>query len=566
MCILIKCHTKSEVAHMMGRIYTLAIFFVFIGILLLGRIFFIQVIDGTQLTLEALHARVQGVPITADRGKILDCKGNLLTDTTKQFSLLIFPGQIKYTSDKLARLTDLIGLSERDIIEKIKVHSYPFVLVSKLSDSLARELTALNLPGLLVIKETIRYNESSLAAHVTGYLNTADNRGVSGIEALYDEVLRGGQVEYAAALVDAKQNVIPGLGYKRVKILDSACSNNVYLTIDKEIQQIAEEGLDKHGVKGSVVILRPHTGEILAMVSRPNFNANHLEQYLEKNTAPLLNRAISAYQPGSVFKIVVAAAALDNNIVQPTDQFFDPGYIDIDNVRFNGWDYAKGGRGFISLTDAMAFSSNPVFITIGLKLGAARLISFAQKVGFGHHTELNFTGEADGFLPQSDTVYPAELANLAIGQGTFEATPLQFAVLVAAIANDGIKVNPHIASKITSADGTVIKTISSSKGVRVFSKKTAQQMKSMLAAVTKYGTGQAAYVENFGSAGKTGSAETGRTDQAGQSVNHAWFAGYAPLDNPEYAAVVFIEEGKSGGDVAAPIFSEILSKILKTRK
>jgi peptidoglycan glycosyltransferase/penicillin-binding protein 2 len=551
---------------MIGRIYSLAIFFVVMGILLVGRIFFIQILDGTKLALEALNARVQGVPITSDRGKIFDCKGNLLTDTAKQFSLLVFPAQIDLNADKLTMFINMLGISKDELIGKIKGNPYPFILISKLSDNLAQEISALNLTGTLVIPETVRYNENSLAAHVTGYINTADNRGVSGIEAIYDDVLRGGRLEYAAALVDAKQQVIPGLGYKRVKLTENYSSNNVYLTIDKEIQQIAEQALDKQGVKGAVVILRPQTGEILAMASRPNFNGNDLDAYLGNNAAPLLNRAISSYQPGSVFKIVVAAAALENNIVKPTDVFFDPGYIDIDNIRFNGWDHAQGGRGYISLTEAMAYSSNPVFITVGLKLGAERLISFARKIGFGYHTQLSFTGEADGFLPESDALYPAELANLAIGQGTFEATPLQFAVLVAAIANDGIKIEPYIASKITGADGNVIKTFSSPYGTRVLSKKTAKEMKEMLSAVTKYGTGQAAYVGNFGSAGKTGSAETGRTDELGQSVNHAWFAGFAPLDSPQYAAVVFVEEGRSGGDVAAPIFREIISKVLNNGK
>jgi peptidoglycan glycosyltransferase/penicillin-binding protein 2 len=560
------CHTKLEVVQMIGRIYSLAIIFVFIGLLLLGRIFSIQVLDSTKLTLEALNARAQGVPITSDRGKIFDCNGSLLTDTTKQFSLLIFPTQFAPEKDKEEIVTNLLGISQSELRAKVKDNPYPFVLMAKLSESQAQEVSTLNLPGTVVIPETIRYNESALAAHVTGYINRADNRGVSGIEAMYDDILCGGRLEFAAALVDAKQQVIPGLGYKRVKATPNYSSNNIYLTIDKEIQQIAEQSLDKRGVKGAVVILRPQTGEILAMASRQNFNANDLDTYLDKSTAPLLNRAISSYQPGSVFKIVVAAAALEHNIVKPADVFFDPGYIEIDNIRFNGWDHAQGGRGYISLKEAMAYSSNPVFITVGLKLGAERLISFAKKAGFGHHTQLNFIGEADGILPQNEALYPAELANLAIGQGSFEATPLQFAVLVAAIANNGIKQDPYIVSKITDADGKIIKTFSASQGTRIFSKKTAQEMKEMLTAVTKFGTGQAAYVDRFGSAGKTGSAETGRIDEQGQSVNHAWFAGYAPLDNPEYAAVVFVEEGRSGGDVAAPIFNEIVSKVLQNGK
>jgi len=316
-------------------------------------------------------------------------------------------------------------------------------------------------------------------------------------------------------------------------------------------------------MKVAVIVLRPATGEILAMASRPNFDANHLDSYLNQSSAPLLNRAISAYQPGSVFKLVAAAAALEKGIVHPGDQFFDPGYIEVNHLRFKGWDYDKGGRGQLNFTEALAYSSNPVLIEIGLKLGAENLISYAEKLGFGHRTNLNFDGESEGFLPPVESITPGELANLTIGQGKLEATPLQVVSLVATIANDGVKVNPYLISKLTNADNVVIKNFIPSTGIRVLSKKTAGQMQEMMTAVTQFGTGQAANLEGVGAAGKTGSAETGRVNASGQSINHAWFAGYAPIKKPQFAVVVFVEEGMSGGDVAAPIFSEIMKDIIE---
>jgi len=419
------------------------------------------------------------------------------------------------------------------------------------------------LPGIVAIAEKVRYGQGSLAAHVVGYINTADNKGVSGIEGMYDELLRGSQPEYVAAIVDAGHSLIPGLGYKRMRLTADNRETNIILTIDRQIQQKVEEVMDRSIVKGAVVIMRPNSGEILAMASRPTFNANNLSQYLEQSSAPLLNRAISAYQPGSVFKLVVAAAALENKTVQMNDVFFDPGYIDVNNTRFQGWDYEQGPKSNLTITEALAHSSNPVFIQVALKLGADKLVAMARKLGYGSRTKLELLGESEGNVPDADDLFPGDLANLAIGQGVCEATPVQIAQTVATIVNDGIKVDPYIVSMLTSTDGTTIKNFQPRGGTRVMSRQTAERLRSMMTAVTQYGTGQAAYVDEFGSAGKTGSAETGRTNTTGRGINHAWFAGYTPLDHPKYVIVIFVEEGMSGSNVAAPIFREIATAILK---
>lgn len=544
------------------RIYRLGILFLVISSLLIGRLFYLQIIEGPRLAVLGLGGRMQEVPMDIARGEILDRNGLPLTNTAQHFSIVVFPTLLGNVADTVGRLSVLSGIETEKILVKIAEEGKPFKLKTDIDGVTAQKINTLKIPGVVSVTERMRYGYSPLAAHVTGYINVADNRGVSGIESMYDEVLRSSQSEYAAVMVDAGQQIIPGLGYKRLRLGNGPGPSNVVLTLDSHLQKVVETVMDRHAVKGAVVILHPSTGEILAMASRPNFDANNLSQYLAQDTAPLLNRAVSAYQPGSVFKLVVAAAALESEVVKPNDIFFDPGYIDVNGIRFNGWDYEQGGRGWITFTDAMAYSSNPALIKVGLKLGAERLISYAQKLGFGHRTKLGFDGEADGNLPSPENIYPGELANLSIGQGSFEATPLQMASLVATIVNDGIKVDPYIVSKLTTPEGLVIKNFPASRGTRVISRHTARQMRDMMTAVTRYGTGQAAYLEGIGTAGKTGSAETGRVNAAGQSINHAWFAGYAPLDNPQFAAVVFVEEGMSGGNVAAPIFREIFAEIL----
>jgi len=552
------------VAFRISRIYSIVNFFIIISSLLIIRLFYLQIIENTNLVRQSLSMRMQEVPIEVPRGEIVDRSGLALTNTGQHFTIIIFPGQVKNAQMATSQLAQLTGVSAEFFLSQLTANKQPFKIKMKIDVVTGQKINSLKIPGVVVVSERSRYGYSSLAAHVTGYINSADNEGVSGIEGMYDNVLRGNQPEYATVLVDATNRVIPGLGYKRLRLSGGSGPSNVVLTLDRDIQKNVERLMDQHSINGAVVVLRPSTGEILAMASRPNFDANHLGDYLMQDTAPLLNRAVSAYQPGSVFKLVTAAAALECGIVRPDDRFYDPGYIEVNNLRFKGWDYDKGGRGQLTFTEALAYSSNPVFIEVGLKLGAEALLSFAQKFGFGQKSKMNFNGESAGNLPILDTIYPGELANFAIGQGEFEATPLQVASLIATIANDGIKVDPYLVSKLTNSEGTVVKSYGASSGTRVLSKKTARQMQEMMTAVTRFGTGQTAYVEGMGSAGKTGSAETGRMNGAGQGISHAWFAGYGPLKNPQYAIVVFVEDGMSGGDVAAPIFGEILSGIYES--
>lgn len=552
-------------ALVVSRLLKLIVFFVIIGCLLISRLFYLQIVSNSRLAIEGLSGRVQEVPVEVARGAIVDRNGISLTNTAQRFSIVVFPSQIGNKAEAVEILAKAIDETQESLFRKIVQDERPFKLRTDVDLDTASKINDAKIPGVVAVAERMRYGYGSLASHLTGYINTADNHGVSGIEGIYDDLLRGDEPEYAAALVDAAQRIIPGLGYKRLRLSDGLGPHNVVLTVDSRIQQIVEQVMDKGVGKGAIIVIRPSTGEILAMASRPNFNANRIGDYLKEESAPLLNRAVAAYQPGSVFKLVVAAAALENEIVKPTDKFFDPGYIEVNNLRFKGWDFERGGRGHITFSEAMVYSSNPVFIEVGLKVGGKKLVDFADKLGFGHRTKLNFDGEADGNLPDPDSIYPGELANFSIGQGAFEATPLQIVSLVATIANDGIKVDPYLVSRLTLQDGTIVNTFHASRGVRVLSRKTALELRNMMAAVTQYGTGQAAYVQTVGSAGKTGSAETGHTDKNGHGINHAWFAGYAPLDNPQYAIVVFVEEGMSGGDIAAPIFREITEGIINSK-
>lgn len=542
----------------------LAVFFIISG-LIMARLFYLQVIEGPRLAVLGLGGRVQELPMEVARGDILDREGLLLTNTAQSFSVIVFPHQLEVTDNVVDNITRSLRIPADKLMARLSQADRPFKLKMGVDALTAQKINRFRHEGLIAIPEKMRYGHSSIAAHVVGYINLADNQGVSGIEESFDDVLRGSSPEYVAAIVDAGQQVIPGLGYKRLRLEVGSGPSNVVLTIDRRIQKVVERVLDKHITKGAVVVLRPSTGEILAMASRPNFDANNLTEYLQLEAAPLLNRAICAYQPGSVFKLVVAAAALETKVARPEDVFYDPGYIDVNNLRFKGWDFDRGARGLITFTEAMAFSSNPVLIQLALKLGPEKVCEYAQRLGFGERTNIELAGENAGNLPEPGQLYPGDLANLAIGQGQLEATPLQVASLVATIVNDGVRVNPFVVSKLTNVDGTIIKNYPISRGTRVLTRYTAAELRGMMEAVTMRGTGQAAYVEGFGAAGKTGSAETGKVDANGKSISHAWFVGYAPIETPQFVISVFVEEGMSGGDVAAPIFAEIANAILSPK-
>lgn len=247
------------------------LFFFIIAGLLTIRLFYLQIIEGPRLAVLGLGGRVQELPMEIARGDILDRQGLLLTNTAQSFSVIVFPNQLKSGDDVVHSLTRSLNLTPERITDRLSQADRPFKLKTGVDGLTAQKINALGYKGVIAIPEKMRYGYSSIAAHVVGYINIADNKGVSGIEESFDEVLRGSTPEYIAAMVDAGQQVIPGLGYKRIRLDVGSGPSNVVLTIDRQIQKTVERVLDKHISKGAVVVLRPSTGEILAMASRPNF-------------------------------------------------------------------------------------------------------------------------------------------------------------------------------------------------------------------------------------------------------------------------------------------------------
>ncbi len=483
--------------------------------LLAVRLGGIQVVLGRMLAESAYRQRTVEIPVGPERGKILDRNGYDLTGSTVALASL-----------------DLSSFQVSDVFtepEQVRLRASSSMLVPKI----------------------IRYGENSLARHLVGYINPVDNAGVSGIEKVFDSLLspEGSQRKLVVS-ADARGYVIPGLGYALVE--GTQCSDLV-LTIDKDIQQIVEEVLDSRIQAGAVVVMDPWTGEVLALASRPDFDQNGVLPYLNAAGSPMLNRALLGFYPGSLFKVVVATAALEEGLLYEESQFLCGGSIEVQGLRFGC--YKPDGHGIISLSHAMAYSCNPVFIEIGQIIGPERLIEYCQAFGLGERTYMGLPGETSGDLPWHGLIVPRMLANISIGQDPLTVTPVQMAQVISALANGGVLVRARVVNEARQGD-KLIQKMPIPASERIMSEGTAAAMRRMLSGVTRFGTGTAAYLHGQG-AGKTGTAETGDGN-----VTYCWFAGFFPVETPRYTMVVFDERGISGSVSAAPVFAEIAERIL----
>lgn len=476
----------------------------------------------------AFHQRYLGVPVALSRGNILDRHG--------------VPVHYPVWENALARISPGGGHGEA-VAQKIAREAS--------AEEIRKALLGRDEDGLAVIPEEIRYGPYSLARHVVGYvrtnayLNPRDNVGEAGLEKWFQETLSGGYPASAGVVLTGEGAAMPGAGIRVVPPLDRP--PDLWTTLDISIQRVVEDVLDETGVtKGAAVVLDVRTGEVLAMASRPDYDQNHPERHMGDPDAPFVNRAISAFPPGSVWKTVVAALALDRGYVSEEEKFFCEGSIKVGD-RVISCGSRVTGHGEVTLKEALAFSCNSALIQCAQRIPASELVDFAREAGFGRKTELELPEEAPGVLPDPYGMYLGDKANLAIGQGYLSVTPIQIASFYRAVVDGGIWKSPEL----------ILGSVSHSS--RLFSEETAKTLQSALLLATRAGTGQAAYIEGLGSAGKTGTAETGRH----QGKPHAWFAGWAPLIAPKYVIVVFVEEGGDGPGVAAPIFRGIAERLLR---
>lgn len=405
-----------------------------------------------------------------------------------------------------------------------------------------------------------RYSESDTAVHLVGYLD-GDGNGVSGIEKAFDDLLKqysgSFSVRYSA---DATGASLGGLGLEAVDE-NYASGGGIVLTIDSELQRACENAMEWNSLDtGAVVVLDVDTSEILALASAPEFDRADLSSSLSDEKSPFLNRALSAYAVGSVFKPVVAAAAIENGF--DTSVVFDCcGYSDVSSVRF--YCHNRSGHGVNDMASALAVSCNSYFISLGRAVGAESIISVAESLGLGKQIELcEGCVASSGNLPSANAIDSLpSLANLSFGQGELLATPLQIAAVYCAFANGGYYREPYVLKNMVGGDGEITAYYKNEINNKVLPDSVCGKIADMLTQTVESGSGKLASPISGSAAGKTATAETGQIVDGEEKV-HTWFAGFYPADDPEYVIVVFREDGASSSTDCAPVFRDIVDSII----
>jgi penicillin-binding protein 2 len=544
------------------RIRILLFIFFAVFSCLITRLFYIQVVGGNSMAKEASAQRSNNVNIESSRGDFLDRNGIRFTNRTPGISVVLKPALLRDQIPAVEQICRLVGLDVEKTKEKIQRYNTPILVeIDKETKSI---LADMNIEGISFLNSLNRYNTDTKAKHLLGYLNKVDKIGINGLEKLYEKTLNYGNEDSLAVITDGNNELLNGLGYRIIKGDDKTKKLDIKLTIDYHIQAAIEEALDKRGLTGAIVVENVNNGDIVAMCSKPDFDPNDIEKYLSNNKRPLFNRAVAQYNLGSVFKLIDLAAMFEKN--PNFDMIYNcPGYIQVGDKEFKCSSYEKGGHGTIDINSALAVSCNSYFINMALDLGADPILSMCNTLGLGNNTGLSLQGidEAKGFVsPLSDIKNPGDIANISIGQGQILATPVQIADLVATIANGGIKNNINIVDCVVNKEGNKVRDLKEINQKRVISEVTAKRLKRLMEGVVSTGTGKQANLDGYGGAGgKTGSAETGQYID-GEKIIQAWFAGYFPANEPKYSVAVFIEDGKSGGTAAAPIFAEIGAEIM----
>ncbi|MCX7780026.1 MAG: stage V sporulation protein D [Negativicutes bacterium] len=528
---------------------------------LAGRLFFLQFFKSPWLTENAIDQRVREIPVEAKRGMIFDRNGRELAVSVSSASVYAIPAEIRNADETAAKLAAILNLDSNKLAAKLKKRQAFTWVQRKIENETARAVQRLNLPGIGITQESQRYYpHENLASHVLGFTGI-DSQGLDGVEITFDSYLKGRPgsivVEY-----DGRGREIPLANHRFVPPVEG---NNIYLTIDLVIQQIAEREAEKilkeHQAKAAtIIIMDPRTGELLALVNKPDYNPNRFADY-----APKLWRNIAvsnAYEPGSTFKIITAAAAMGEKVVRLQDRFFDPGSVEVQGRHIHCWKH--GGHGSQSFSEVVQNSCNVGFVNVGLRLGVEPFYHYITNFGFGQPTGVDLPGEAKGIMYDRNKVKPINLATMSIGQ-SIAVTPLQLITAVSAVANDGVLLRPQIVREVRDKKGEIIRAFQPDIVRTVLKPEVARELKGVLEDVVEEGTGKNAFLEGFHVAGKTGTAQKvgGGGYELGKYV--ASFVGFAPADNPQMAAIVIIDEPVGlyyGGQIAAPVFGALAKDVL----
>lgn len=472
------------------------------------------------------------------RAAILDRNGVAIAGENKKYIYIIKSDKMTAGAEKYLKATEASEINSEN-------ESYNVYTSSNYDKQAARELVENN--DAYILQASTRYGENQIAEHFIGYVNEKDASGASGIELMYDEELSALDKKiYAVA--DVTGDILQGRNLEIVSDdkNDSTVEDNIIVTLDSQIQKKVEEVIDKNAKSCAVVILGAKDGGVVAMASTPGFDPNDVKRYISQGTDELLNKVTQGeYPPGSVFKIIVAAAALEDGISE-NQIFACNGHVFVDNINIKCDTGGESGHGTIDMTNAFAQSCNCYFVQLAQTVGADKILKMAHAFGMGNVVIDGFPYEAKGMLMTSQQSLGAGVGNLGIGQGETLVTPIQVAAMTNIIATGGNDINVKVLMK------------ESVNKERVISQVSAEKIKSMMIKTSTEGT---ASLLEMDAAVKTGTAEY---TADGETRTHAWITGFTPCEEPEYTITVFVEDGGSGSQTAGPILKEIIEYLQKS--
>jgi len=544
-----------------NRLFFVFSLFILALFALLGRLAVLQVFKSSKLVSLADNQHHLMIEMQPARGRILDRKGRSLALDVRLDSLYAVSREIKGKDALADKLSRILGMDRALLRERLGRDKMFVWLARKIPASKAEAIRQLKIPELVFVKESMRvYPKGETACHLVGFTDI-DNNGLEGIELRYNSFLKG-VPGWRQSTKDAKQRELVS---KQSEIVLPVDGYNIHLTIDEVIQSIADKELaaacKKHNaIGGSVVVLDPKTGDVLALSTYPTYDLN------DARNAPIehrRNRAITdIFEPGSVFKMFTLAGILENKVFPLTEKF---------DCERGSWAVAgkvlhdHHGYGVLSFREVIEKSSNIGTVKGAMRLGADRIYKTARAFGFGQPTGIALAGEVNGILPHPKNWSRSSIINIPIGHGV-AVTPVQLAAAVGTIANDGVLMKPRILTRIEDQEGRAVRSFEPEPVRRAISKEAALQTRSVLEGVVSRGTGKKAIVPGFKAAGKTGTAQK-LLPTGGYSHDFfiASFVGFVPYDEPKLVIVVSVDEPHPvifGGEVAAPVFSRVASGVL----
>ena len=546
----------------------------FIMMFLIGRLVYLMIFCSEYYGNKAENLHERERDIKAARGKLLDANGTVLATNKSVCTISVIHNQMEEPEKVIAMLVKELGISEETARKRVeKVSS-----IERVKTNVAKEtgdaIRAYGLSGVKVDEDYKRYYPyGTLASKVLGFTG-ADNQGILGLEVKYDEYLQGTNGKILT-LTDARGMEIENAGESR---LEPVNGYDLCLSLDYNIQMYCEQAAKKVCTKKSadsvsVIVMNPQNGELMAMVNYPEFDLNdpftlvgdNGEAVSAEEKQNLLNKmwrnqCISdTYEPGSTFKIITAAAALEEGVVKLDDAFFCPGYKIVEDRRIRC--ARTTGHGAETFETGIMNSCNPVFMELGERLGAENFAGYFKQFGLLSKTNIDLPGEAGTIMHKTENIGPVELATISFGQ-SFQITPIQLVTTVSSIINGGTRVTPHFGVSVQDADGNTAKTFSYETHENICTAETSETMRYLLEKVVSEGTGKNAKIEGFSIGGKTATSQTlPRSDHKYISS----FLGFAPADNPQVLVLVVINNPQGiyyGGTIAAPVAKEIFENIL----